>query len=496
MNYDFVNNSDLSIKKINSNFSLNRFNTFGDLFAPVNESHDYDPGFNIEEGVNNSNINNNTNTNSNINNKYNDNTNTHTMNSNTKLIARIKEILSTLHKAKEINKINQINYINHFSRLSEKQNLIELSLEKIKRVTKSKPKKHVKYLRYIPLNKVYYYSPKKTHLYYTLIDTVVNSRKKINDRDTSEIESSSYTIGRSTGGKSLNVTTKKDLNRFYFTREEDEVLKNLLLHSYGNYVDWYKIAVEFNNFLNMIHPEGDSIIVRKITPIQCYVRYLETSNFYVYKKWTSNEDSILKKAILYYGPKNWQQISYCLDGRNNSQCFHRWMKGINPKIRRDKWSNEEDLTLGIALTKIYGFKKWSKIANHLPGRTDIQCRERWCNILDPSLEEVEWTHEEDLKLLNLNEKYGNKWSKIAKEFGNRTDNTCWRRWKYLSNVNTHFNISNHNQGITLTENNNNNNNTMTIIVDTEDNINKNDLTLGPTIANKNKKKRIFKVKKD
>ena len=171
------------------------------------------------------------------------------------------------------------------------------------------------------------------------------------------------------------------------------------------------------------------------TPLICYVRYLETTSFYKYKKWNEKEDTILRRAILYYGPKNWQQISYCLDGRNNSQCFHRWMKGINPKIRRDKWSFLEDLTLGIALNKIYQKKKWSKIANHLLGRTDIQCRERWCNILDPTLEDVEWTNEEDLKLLNLFRKHGNKWSLIAKHYGNRTDNTCWRRWKYLTCIN-------------------------------------------------------------
>ena len=165
------------------------------------------------------------------------------------------------------------------------------------------------------------------------------------------------------------------------------------------------------------------------------MRHLETSSFYKYKKWNKEEDKILRKAILYYGPKNWQQISYCLDGRNNSQCFHRWMKGINPKIKRDKWSFEEDLTLGLSLSKIYQKKKWSKIANHLLGRTDIQCRERWCNILDPSLEDVEWTNEEDLKLLNLFRKHGNKWSLIAKHYGNRTDNTCWRRWKYLTCIN-------------------------------------------------------------
>ena len=109
------------------------------------------------------------------------------------------------------------------------------------------------------------------------------------------------------------------------------------------------------------------------------------------------------------------------------------MKCIYPKLKRTKWSFVEDLTLGIAL-KIYGNKKWSKIANHLSGRTDIQCRERFCNILDPSLEDVEWSNYEDIKLLSLYEKHGNKWSKIAREFGNRTDNTCWRRWKYLTSI--------------------------------------------------------------
>lgn len=36
-----------------------------------------------------------------------------------------------------------------------------------------------------------------------------------------------------------------------------------------------------------------------------------------------------------------------------------------------------------------------------PGRTDVQCRERWCNVLDPSLDKGQWTPEEDARLLEL-----------------------------------------------------------------------------------------------
>ena len=95
------------------------------------------------------------------------------------------------------------------------------------------------------------------------------------------------------------------------------------------------------------------------------------------------------------------------------------------------WSLKEDQLL-ISLVESFGPSKWNYISTFLPGRIGKQCRERWCNILDPSLEEVEWTQEEDIKLLNMNRVFGNKWSRIAKEYGNRTDNTCWRRWKFLT----------------------------------------------------------------
>lgn len=316
--------------------------------------------------------------------------------------SKIEELLHKLKNAKQMNLMLQSRCRAKYQRVDDKIKKINALQEKIKRVTKSKPKKHIKYPSYAPLEHIYFYTSKKIHIYYHLLDSVINSSKKCQNEE---------------------IVLKKDMNRFKFDKNEDSFLSNLLFIEQEPY-DWFKFSEELNKFPN----QKDKVF----TPVKCYVRSLETGSFYKYKKWTKDEDSILKKAILYYGPKNWQQISYCLDGRNNSQCFHRWMKGINPKIKRDKWTCHEDLTLGIALTKIYGFKKWSKIANHLPGRTDIQCRERWCNILDPSLEEVEWTKEEDIKLLNLNNSLGNRWSLIAKEYGNRTDNTCWRRWKFLT----------------------------------------------------------------
>ena len=340
-------------------------------------------------------------------------------------IQKIQTLLSNLYKALNYNKSLQKKALNKYNNAHDKMTEIESIIEKINILNKSKPKKHMKYPNYIPLESFYFYTNKKTHLYYHLLEKVLESCKKDSDKD----EYSSLSLNKS------------NLNRFNFNKQQDNQLNKFLLTNEKNKViNWCKVSADMNNFFNIennnnnekneinennnndnnnnennnnpnsIQEKTHKKISKKnkklkkiqfFTPLICYIRYLETSNFYKYKKWNKEEDQILRRAILYYGPKNWQQISYCLDGRNNSQCFHRWMKGINPKIRRDKWSFSEDLILGVSLIKIYGNKKWSKIANHLPGRTDIQCRERWCNILDPSLEEVEWTNEEDLKLLNL-----------------------------------------------------------------------------------------------
>ena len=97
---------------------------------------------------------------------------------------------------------------------------------------------------------------------------------------------------------------------------------------------------------------------------------------------------------------------------------------------KQKFTKEEDEIL-IKQVQIHGEKHWNSVAKSLQGRTAKQCRERWKNYLSPQVSHNEWTQDEELLLTKLVNKYGKKWSKIAKYFPTRTDVSIKNRWALL-----------------------------------------------------------------
>jgi pre-mRNA-splicing factor CDC5/CEF1 len=100
-----------------------------------------------------------------------------------------------------------------------------------------------------------------------------------------------------------------------------------------------------------------------------------------------------------------------------------------PVVKGGVWTNIEDEILKASVSK-YGLQQWARVSSLLARKTPKQCKARWAEWLDPSIKKIEWSKEEDEKLLHLAKLMPTQWRTIAPLVG-RTANQCLERYQKL-----------------------------------------------------------------
>lgn len=275
---------------------------------------------------------------------------------------------------------------------------------------------------------------------------------------------------------------------------------------------WVKIAEELNKtntaFNLSLAPNNQREPRGLRSATQCAGRYQAFLNPKLVKStWTSDEDSKLKAFVLKRGTGQWAEAALSLPGHTHQQCLHRWTKVLCPGRRKGVWLPEEDDTLRFAVAahaRVFGGGvdrgevgvlpeagsgegetrgcsqatslavalvtpsstavthhetsptepplPWSKIAAHVVSRTDVQCRERWTNVLNKK--EFAWSEASDNALKATVAKFSTTtrgagdaeteietstaWAQVAREMGSHgsftdiTDKICRNRFIILS----------------------------------------------------------------
>lgn len=158
---------------------------------------------------------------------------------------------------------------------------------------------------------------------------------------------------------------------------------------------------------------------------ESFISESEIPNLKRGKTWSHREDRLLLQAVQTHGTKNWRLIASKIEGRTFSQCSQRWRR-MQPHKSRSPWTKWEDLAV-LDMVRKYGCN-WTLIANQIEGRTGKQIRERYINKLDPNINRLKFSKEEDLFIIRKWKEIGPKWQQISKDFQGRSENMIKNRF--------------------------------------------------------------------
>jgi len=150
--------------------------------------------------------------------------------------------------------------------------------------------------------------------------------------------------------------------------------------------------------------------------------------------WLAKEDEALRKAVEKYGPDDWDRIAAEVPRRTKQQCKMHWRYTLDPSLVKGAWSKEEDELLIKTIRKYRSTEdvNWNEVTKCIKGRLVKQVKERWFQHLDPNIKRDLWTPEEDARLLEYAAILNCRWAPISRELHGRTEHAVKCRYKKLT----------------------------------------------------------------
>jgi hypothetical protein len=140
----------------------------------------------------------------------------------------------------------------------------------------------------------------------------------------------------------------------------------------------------------------------------------------------SEQNEHFARFVSEHGP-DWNAIQQPMNGRSNRPIAARRKAVPDPDLIKGSFLPEED-DLITKFAQELPQRPWSQIATIVPHRTAKQCRERWLVHLDPSVKKDPWSDEEDVIIFQLFQRIGAKWAEIARSLPGRSDNSVKNRF--------------------------------------------------------------------
>ncbi|TBU44763.1 hypothetical protein BD309DRAFT_1079798 [Dichomitus squalens] len=178
-------------------------------------------------------------------------------------------------------------------------------------------------------------------------------------------------------------------------------------------IDWVKIAEKLGTGR---------------TPVDCMRHAIPRRTH----TWTPDADQRLLEAVDAYGTDSWALVARAVsEDATAAQCQGRYLRTLDPTLRRGPWAPDEDEQLRRAVAA-FGHA-WIDVAAFVEGRNNEQCRERYQEYLNPTVTKGKWTEDQDSALLKVVEQVGEgKWKEVSRVLNiGRTDNMCRMRYTLL-----------------------------------------------------------------